>query len=202
MYYFPLTPRLQRLYASEVTAKHMSWHAEHQIDEVGLMCHPSDSLVWKHFDHEHLTFSYETRNVRLGLCTDGFQPFGQSRQQYSLWSVIVTLYNLPPYMCMKDEFMFLTIIVSGPRNLKYNIDVFLQPFIAKLMYFLDVWEVTYDLSTKQNFQLSDALLWTINDFLAYDMLSGWSTAGRTACPYCMEESEAFTLQHGGKKILV
>ncbi|GMJ02948.1 hypothetical protein HRI_003964000 [Hibiscus trionum] len=138
MYYFPLTPRLQRLYASKVIAKHMRWHVEHQIDEVGLMCHPSDSLVWKHFDQEHPTFSYETRNVRLGLCTNGFQPFGQSGQQYSLWPVIVTPYNLSPSMCMKDEFMFLTIIVSGPRNPKYNIDVFLQPLIAELIYLWDV----------------------------------------------------------------
>ncbi|KAL4360851.1 hypothetical protein GQ457_04G005670 [Hibiscus cannabinus] len=199
MYYFPLTPRLQRLYASEVTAKHMRWHAEHQTDEGDLMCHPSDSLAWKYFDQEHPTFSYETRNVRLGLCTDGFQPFGQSGQQYSLWPVIVTPYNLPPSMCMKDEFMFLTIIVPGPRNPKYNIDVFLQPLIAELIHLWDVGEVTYDLSTKHNFLLRAALLWTINDFPAYGMLSGWSTAGRTACPYCMEESEAFTLQHGGKQ---
>ncbi|KAK8621907.1 hypothetical protein V6N13_097535 [Hibiscus sabdariffa] len=28
MYYFPLTPRLQRLYASEVTSKDMRWHVE------------------------------------------------------------------------------------------------------------------------------------------------------------------------------
>ncbi|PKU61615.1 hypothetical protein MA16_Dca027191 [Dendrobium catenatum] len=30
------------------------------------------------------------------------------------------------------------------------------------------------------------------------MLSGWSTAGKLACPYCMENSKAFTLKHGGK----
>ncbi|KAE8688117.1 hypothetical protein F3Y22_tig00111000pilonHSYRG00125 [Hibiscus syriacus] len=90
----------------EVYAKHMRWHAEHQNDETSLMCHPSDSLAWKHFNQEHLTFSYETHNVRLRLCTDGFQPFGQSGQQYSLWPVIVTPYNLPPPMFMNDEFMF------------------------------------------------------------------------------------------------
>ena len=26
------------------------------------------------------------------------------------------------------------------------------------------------------------LLWTINDFLAYGMMSGWSTIGNMACP--------------------
>ena len=29
-----------------------------------------------------------------------------------------------------------------------------------------------------------ALLWTISDFPAYAMLSGWSTKGKLACPHC------------------
>ncbi|CAM8965059.1 unnamed protein product [Rhodiola kirilowii] len=31
-----------------------------------------------------------------------------------------------------------------------------------------------------------ALMWTISDFPAYGMLSGWSTQGKLGCPYCME----------------
>ena len=30
-------------------------------------------------------------------------------------------------------------------------------------------------------------MWTINDFLAYGMVSGWSTHGILACSYCMEK---------------
>jgi len=41
------------------------------------------------------------------------------------------------------------------------------------------------------------LMWTINDFPAYGMLSGWSTHGKLACPYCMENNKAFTLANGG-----
>jgi len=41
-------------------------------------------------------------------------------------------------------------------------------------------------------------MWTINDFSAYRMLSGWSTHGKLACPYCMESNKAFTLTNGGK----
>ncbi|XP_050207480.1 uncharacterized protein LOC126656899 [Mercurialis annua] len=44
-----------------------------------------------------------------------------------------------------------------------------------------------------------ALMWTINDFLAYSMLSGWSTSGRLACPHCMENTEAFTLPESGNQ---
>ena len=41
-------------------------------------------------------------------------------------------------------------------------------------------------------------MWTINDFSAYGMLSGWGTKGKLACPHCMEDTKAFTLPHGGK----
>ena len=37
--YLPLTPRLQRLYMSSKTAKHMTWHNDTQR-ESGVMCHP------------------------------------------------------------------------------------------------------------------------------------------------------------------
>ncbi|KAK4389779.1 hypothetical protein Sango_2314900 [Sesamum angolense] len=38
--YLPLTPCLQRLYASPATAEHMTWHASH-VTEEDSMCHPS-----------------------------------------------------------------------------------------------------------------------------------------------------------------
>ena len=129
MYYFPLSHRLLRLYASEAIANDMRWHAEHEVIE-GEMRHYSDSIPWNHFNTVHPDFAVESRNVRLGLCTDGFQPFGQSGQQYSSWPVILTVYNFPPWLCMKETFMFLTVLVPGPRNPKQELDVFLQPLIA------------------------------------------------------------------------
>ncbi|KAL0292207.1 UNVERIFIED_CONTAM: hypothetical protein Sradi_6997700, partial [Sesamum radiatum] len=74
--YLPLTPRLQRLYSSRTTAEYMMWHATHQTKE-GSMCHPSDAEAWKHFDRMYTDFVEESRNVRLGLSTDGFAPHGQ-----------------------------------------------------------------------------------------------------------------------------
>lgn len=41
-------------------------------------------------------------------------------------------------------------------------------------------------------------MWTINDFPAYGMLSGWGSHGKLACPYFMEHGKAFTLRYGGK----
>ena len=42
-------------------------------------------------------------------------------------------------------------------------------------------------------------MWTINDFPAYGMLSGWQTAGKLTCRCCMENTKAFQLR-AGKKI--
>ncbi|XP_045791903.1 uncharacterized protein LOC123886649 [Trifolium pratense] len=42
------------------------------------------------------------------------------------------------------------------------------------------------------------LMWTVNDFPAYSMLSRWSTQGKLACPVCMDGNKAFTLKNGGK----
>jgi hypothetical protein len=43
-----------------------------------------------------------------------------------------------------------------------------------------------------------ALMWTINDFSAYRMVFGWSTHGKLACPYYMENNNAFMLTNGDK----
>ena len=61
-----------------------------------MLRHPSDGEAWKHFDWVHADFAIDPRNVRLSLCTDGFDPYIQaSSSPYSCWPIIVTLYNLP-----------------------------------------------------------------------------------------------------------
>ena len=51
---------------------------------------------------------------------------------------------------------------------------------------------------KNNFNLRAILLWTINDFPAYGMLSGWSTKGKFACPYCHKDTDFLWLKCGSK----
>jgi len=93
--------------------------------------HPSDGEVWKHFNSVHPYFSAESRNVRLGLFTNGFNPFSFAAP-YSCWPVILTVYNLPPRMCMRLEFMFLSTIIPDPSSPGRNIDVCLRPVIDEL----------------------------------------------------------------------
>ena len=74
LYYFPLIPRLQRLYALKATAMDMRWHTEHDKKD-GMICHPFEVEAWKHFDHIHPLLASEAQSIRLGLCIYMFQPF-------------------------------------------------------------------------------------------------------------------------------
>jgi len=195
--YFPITSRLQRLFMSPRTAEHITWHQSHDAVD-GVMVHPSDGEAWKHFNSVHPHFSAESRNVRLGLCTDEFNSFGSFAAPYSCWLVILTVYNLSSGMCMRSKFMFLSMVIPGPSSPVWNIGVCLRPLIDELAQLWSSGALTYDISRKQNFLMRAALMWTINDFPAYGMLSGWSTHGKLACLYYMENKKAFTLTNRGK----
>nr|GEX04129.1 hypothetical protein [Tanacetum cinerariifolium] len=130
--YFPIIPILQRLYKSSQTAKKMIWHATGKCTEPVMMQHPVDGRAWKKFDTKYLDFAKETRNVRLGLAADGFNLFGNLSQAYSMWLVILTTYNLPLWLCMKESSFILALLILGPKSSGKDIDVYLRPLIEDL----------------------------------------------------------------------
>jgi len=195
--YFPITPRLQRLFMSPRTVKHMTWHQSHDAVDGMMVLHSNDE-AWKHFNSVHHHFSAESRNVRLKLCTYEFNPFESFATPYSCWPVILTVYNLPLEMYMRLKFMFLSTVIPSPNSPDWNIDVCLRLLIDELTLLWSSRALTYDISRKQNYLMRAALIWTINDFPAYGMFYGWSTHGKLECPYCMENNKAFTLTNEGK----
>lgn len=196
--YFPLIPRLQRLFMSSKIAASMKWHEESRTKD-GYLRHPADSAAWKTFDFMHPDFAADSRNVRLGLASDGFNPFGTMSVSHSTWPVVLMPYNLPPWMCMQKPYFFLSLLIPGPSAPGNNIDVYLEPLVAELKELWDINGVeTYDASTKSNFQMRASLLWTISDFPAYANLSGWSTKGKLSCPSCHKHTKSMRLKHSKK----
>nr|GEV18947.1 hypothetical protein [Tanacetum cinerariifolium] len=171
--YFPIISRLQHLYKSSHAAKEMTWHATGKCTKPGKMQHPVDGRAWKDFDTKRSDFAVEPRNVRLGLAIDGFNLFGNLSQSYSIWPVILTTYNLPPWLCMKESSFMLTLLIPGPKSPGKDIYVYLRPLIDDLK---DLWVKpgveTMDVATGQKFNMRAMVLWTINDFLARSSLSG------------------------------
>ncbi|WVZ52608.1 hypothetical protein U9M48_003652 [Paspalum notatum var. saurae] len=178
---FPLAPRFRWLFLSMKTAEPMRW--------------PKDA--WKALDEFDPEFAKDARNIRFGLATDGFTPFHESAASYYCWPVFAIPYNLPPSMCMKYEFMFLCLIVPDPKHPGPKLNVMLQPLIKELKQ-LWIGVEAYDISLKQKFTLRAAYLWSIHDFLAYDIFAGWSVYGTLTCPICGADTRGFRLEFGGK----
>jgi hypothetical protein len=156
---------------SEHTAPHMRWHVEGRTKD-GVLRHPADGEAWKSFDLLHPEFLADSKNVRLGLTSYGFNPFGNMSTSHSTWPIMLVPYNLPHWMCMKQTSFILSMIIPGPSSPGMDIDVYLQPLIEELQELWNVGVRTFDASKKNNFVMRAQLMWTINDFPAYADLSG------------------------------
>ncbi|XP_074283770.1 uncharacterized protein LOC141608307 [Silene latifolia] len=128
LWHLPLEPRLQRVYMNSETAEDMTWHVDKRPKDRYLR-HPADGLAWKDFDSLFPLFANEPRNIRLGLASDGFNPFRTMSVSHSTWPVVLVNYNLPPWMFMKPENFMLSPLIPGPEGPGNNIDVYLKPLI-------------------------------------------------------------------------
>jgi hypothetical protein len=50
--------------------------------------------------------------------------------------------------------------------------------------------------------LHEALLWTINDFFAYENLSGYFTRVKKVCPVCNKDTMSYKLKYGFKECYI
>ena len=140
--HFPLKPRLKRLFMCPQTAEAMIWHDKERPKD-GKIRHPADGEAWKYFDSLYPNFSADARNVRLGLASDGFNPFRTMSVAHSTWPVILINYNLPPWMSMKPEYFLLSLLIPGPTSPGNDIDIYLQPLVDELK---DLWDFGWRLT--------------------------------------------------------
>ncbi|XP_071712837.1 uncharacterized protein [Rutidosis leptorrhynchoides] len=82
--YFPLIPRLQRFFMSPKMAVTMRWHEEGRTKD-DFLRHPADSPAWKTFVSINPAFAKDVCNVRLGLASDGFNPFGNKNLSHNVY---------------------------------------------------------------------------------------------------------------------
>ena len=138
------------------------------------MRHPVDGKKWKELDEKNPNFASESRNIQLGLAADGFNPFGNFSLSYGIWPMVMTAYNLPPWLCTKDPYKMLTLLIPGCNSPA-------RPLVDELKELWDEGVVVHDAALKTSFWMRVVLLMTVNDFPAYSSLSGWSGQGYLAC---------------------
>ena len=190
--HFPLIPRLQRMYSTPLQASYMTWHHRHASED-GIMRGAVDSHQWKFVNWKWRSeFAYEPRNLRLGLATDGVNPFSIKRSTWSTWPVLIMNYNLPPWMTTKKHFVMLSLIIPGKRSVTgENFDTYLQPLLEELQILWHRGIETDDAARFQGssrFNMKAILLWTMHDFPAYGIVAGCVTKGYKGCPICGENT--------------
>jgi hypothetical protein len=134
LYYIPITLRLKLLFLCEETTQQMMWHKEGICDseDTDIMSHPVNAEAWHALDRFDPKFARDYRSVRLGLSTDSFQPYGSDSTVYSCWPIFVMPYNLPPNKYLKEGFIFLALLISGLKEPKKQINIFLCPLMKEL----------------------------------------------------------------------
>ncbi|XP_052151771.1 uncharacterized protein LOC127770146, partial [Oryza glaberrima] len=63
MWYFPIIPRLRRLFRNKGNARMMRWHAE-EHQQNGMLRHPADGSQWRNIDRKFKDFGKDARNIR------------------------------------------------------------------------------------------------------------------------------------------
>jgi hypothetical protein len=116
---------------SENIEPYMRWHAKGRTKD-GVLRHPANGEAWKSFDLLHPNLSMDTRNVRLGLTSDGFNPFGNMSTSHSISFI-------------------LTLVILGLSSPNMDLDVYLQPLIDELQELRNVGVHTFYASKKNNF---------------------------------------------------
>ena len=77
---------------------------------------------------------------------------------YSMWPVVLTTYNLPPWLCMKESFFMLSLLIPRRQAPGKDIDVFLRPLIDELKQLWECGVETRDAEEAKTFKLRAALL--------------------------------------------
>ena len=116
-------------------------------------------------------------------------PFGDLSSTHSTWPVILTMYNLPPHLCQKRKYLFLTVLISGPIQPGNDIDTFLEPFMEEMQNLFEVGVKVVDAFRKEKFTLRAIIFVTITDYPGLFSVSG-QIKGKTACVVCIDGTVA------------
>ncbi|XP_039841093.1 uncharacterized protein LOC120700979 [Panicum virgatum] len=136
-------------------------------------------------------------NIRFALSTDGMNLYGNMSISHRTWPVLLSIMNLPPWLCNKLKYIMLSTLVSGPKQPGDRIDVFLQPLVKDLQLLWEGVEVR-DVVVNKHFTLHAMLMTTISDNPAHRNLFRQSKRKGQVCSRCLSETCSLRLKNSNK----
>jgi hypothetical protein len=139
------------------------------------------------------------RNIRFALSTDGMNPFAERSSKHSTWPVILTIYNLPPWLMQKRKYLLLTILISKPTQPGVDMEIFLEPLMEDMKILWKMGVEMLDEYRKDSFTLREIIFVTINDYPVLFTLLG-QFKGKVGCVVCIDGT-AYVSLDASKKIV-
>jgi len=111
----------------------MRWHARYKSND-GLICSIVDSLQWTTVHEIDPMFKEEEQNMDMHMVVDGVNPFANQSMWYSMWPMLLAIYNLLLWLVMKKFFISLVLLIPREKAPNGdNIDIFLAPPVHDLL---------------------------------------------------------------------
>jgi hypothetical protein len=126
-------------------------------------------------------------------------PFHKGMSDHITWLVILTMYNIPTWLCQKRKYLLLAILIQGPKQLGIDIDMFLKLLMQEMERLWRHGESMYDAFRKEDFISRAMIFVTTNDYLALFALSR-QIKGKMGCLVCLD-STTWVFLDASKKIV-
>ena len=198
--YYPLGPRLKRMFTSSSISQCLQAHAISTIDTDHdhdiTMYDVHDSPLWKKAFTEDGFSKGDPRGILLQLCTDGVNPFSSNKVNYSMWPIMFSVLNLPKQVRNTYQNIMLVGIVPAQVEGKEpkSLDPYLEIVVDEL---LDLSEATfYDGYRRAEFSFKIDIFNYVLDYPGLTKVL--SAAGPNALQGCMwcEKRGTVYLQYG------
>jgi hypothetical protein len=105
MWYLSVIDHLKHVFSNPRDVELVHWHSDKRRKNNEIQ-HPTDGTQLKFFDLQYKPFGSESRNIRFAFSRDEMNPFDENRTVHRTWSVILTMYNLPTWLCHKRKYLY------------------------------------------------------------------------------------------------
>jgi hypothetical protein len=109
----------------------LGWHKEKHKQDAEMIRHPADATQWWNIDLQNPEFAIDPKNIWIATSTDGMNTFMMS-STHSTWLIVLTILNLPPWLCNKWKYIMMSGLILGPQQLGNDINTYFRPLVEDL----------------------------------------------------------------------
>jgi hypothetical protein len=133
------------------------------MQDARMIRHPADATEWRNIDSRNPEFAIDPRNIRITMSTYDMNSF-MNNSTHSIWSTVLTILNLPSWLCNKRKYIMMIGLIPGPQQPRNNIDTCFRPLVEdlKVLWYNNGVQV-WDEHKHEYFQLTTILFVAVSD---------------------------------------